>query len=103
MIKLGFVPLPMVLLLVWSGSFSMGAESTNAAPEFREVYDLIRDHLVGINDAELNRAAVQGLLSTLGQKVSLVGNSETGSSETPFLVSKSSIFDGPIGYIRVSR
>jgi C-terminal processing protease CtpA/Prc len=101
MTKLRIVSL-VVVLLTLAESFSFGAELPNSTPDFKEVYDLIREHLAEVNDVELNRAAVQGLLSTLSPKVSLVGKVEAPRKE-PSLVSKASLFDGPIGYIRVSR
>jgi hypothetical protein len=80
------------------------AAATRAAPEFQEVQSLIRKHLVGINDTELNRAAVEGLISELGPKVSLVTNSASGSSAADVpLVAKSIVFDDTIAYVRINR
>jgi hypothetical protein len=80
------------------------AEGTNAAPDFKEVYDLIRSKLAGQSDEDLNRAAVQGLLNQMHAKVSLVSNtSETNAaSENPPSV-KVAIYDGPIACLRVDR
>ena len=80
------------------------AEATNNTPDFREVYDLVRSHLAGETDADLNRAAVQGLLDQLHAKVSMVStNAETtGPSEGP-LLAKSLLYDGPVAYLRVRR
>src|ERR1035441_10119068 len=44
------------------------------APEFKEVYDLIRAHLAGMSEAQLNQAAVGALVSGLASRVSLVTN-----------------------------
>ena len=49
-----------------------GADTTNPAPDFKEVYDLLRTNLTGATDENLNRAAVQGLVSQFPGKVSLV-------------------------------
>jgi hypothetical protein len=103
MTKLGIVSLPVLLLLNLAGSFTLRGESTNAAPDFREVYSLIREHLTEVDETELNRAAVQGLLSALSSKVSLVGPAESAPAQNGLLVSKSSLFEGLIGYIRVNR
>ncbi|MDB6022954.1 MAG: Peptidase [Pedosphaera sp.] len=78
--------------------------NTNSAPDFKEVYDLIRTHLAGETEADLNRDAVQGLLHQLHSKVSLVGseNAPTASTDAPVLA-KSSLYDGPVAYLRVGR
>jgi hypothetical protein len=77
-----------------------GAET----PDFKEVYDSLRAHLAGVSEAELNRAAVEGLIAALGSKVSLVTNGTTqqGRGEEP-LVSKSDLMDGQIAYVRVEK
>ena len=97
-----------VLILLLAAVPGLKAEST-APPDFNEVFELIRSNLTGVTEADLNRAAVQGLLSKLSPKVSLV-TAESGSKpveeKSPgekLLVSKSSLFDGDIGYVRVSR
>ncbi len=49
------------------------AESeSRPAPDLQEVYQLIRAHLKGVTDSELNRTAVQALVSSLSPRVSLV-------------------------------
>jgi hypothetical protein len=74
------------------------------APEFKEVYDLIREHLAGMTEGQLNQAAVGALVSRLAPRVSLVTSAAAGGApgEAP-LVSKSSVFDGDILYVRVGR
>ncbi|MDB6111485.1 MAG: Peptidase [Pedosphaera sp.] len=80
------------------------AEVTNTAPNFKEVYDLIRTHLAGETQADLDRAAVQGLLNQLHAKVSLAaGPSETNSQPAAQLLAKSALYEGPIGYLRVGH
>jgi len=79
------------------------ADTTNGAPDFKEVYDLVRAHAAGISEAELNRAALKGLISALKPKVALVtNNAETAPVETA-LVSKSNLFDGDILYLRIGK
>jgi C-terminal processing protease CtpA/Prc len=74
------------------------------APDFKEVYDLVRAHLAGMSEGQLNQAAVGALVSGLGPRVSLVTNAAgaTAASEAP-LVRKSSVFEGDILYVRVGR
>jgi len=79
-------------------------EAEKQAPDFKEVYDLVRAQLAGVSEAELNRIAVQALISALGPKVSFVDqdSSKTTEGETP-LLSKSALYDGKIAYFRVKR
>ena len=74
------------------------------APDFKEVYDLVRAHLAGTSEGQLDRTAVRALVSGLAPRVSLVTNAVAASAagETP-LVIKSSVFDGDILYVRVGR
>jgi hypothetical protein len=79
---------------------------TNTPPDFKEVYDLIRAHLAGQSDEDLNQAAVQGLLDRLHAKVSLVSGksdatSDMGTQEP--LVLQTAAYDGPVGCVRVGR
>ena len=70
--------------------------------DFKEVYDLLRTNLTGVDAAGLNRAAVNGLLSQLDPQVSLVGEPAGAAAGTnaPGRV-KTAIFEGAFGYIRV--
>jgi len=79
------------------------AEDTQA-PDFKEVYELVRAHLAGMSEGQLDRTAVQALVSGLAPRVSLMTNAAAASAEgaTP-LVIKSSVFDGDVLYLRVGR
>ena len=75
-----------------------------AAPEFKEVYDLIRAHLAGMSEAQLNQAAVGALVSGLASRVSLVKNAAaSGAAGEAPLVSKTTVFEGDILYVRIGR
>jgi hypothetical protein len=78
--------------------------STNEAPDFKEVYDVVRAHLGGMSEDELNRKAARGLVTALSPLVSLVsnGNRTSGESEGPTLL-QTNIFDGDIAYLRIKR
>ena len=82
---------------------SIADTAANEGPDFKEVYDLIRQHVAGMSETELNRAAVQGLVNALGPKVMLVTNeaSETANSELPTI--RSNLFEGEIVYLRIKR
>jgi Peptidase family S41 len=80
------------------------ADGTNAAPDFKEVYDLIHSKLAGQSDEDLNRAAVQGLLNQMHAKVSLVSNtSETNAASEQAPSIQTAIYDGPIACVRISQ
>jgi hypothetical protein len=107
MMRVRINSLLVVLLVLAVGQAGLRAETKAEqaeGPDFKEVYDLIRAHLAGMSEGQLNQAAVSALVSGLGPKVSLVAKA-TGSSvaaDTP-LVLKSSVFDGDILYVRVRR
>ena len=70
-----------VLLMLAGGQAGLRAQpkaEDAQAPEFKEVYDLIRAHLAGMSEGQLNQAAVGALVSGLAPKVSLVTNAATG-------------------------
>ncbi len=73
-------------------------------PDYKEVYDLVRAHLAGVTEDQLNDAAVRGLISTLAPRVALVTNGAAAkaASETPVVKGKS-VFDGDLLYVRVGR
>ena len=75
-----------------------------AGPDFKEIYDLIRAHLTEMSEARLNQTAVKALVSSLSPRVALVTNGAAANARaaTP-LVSKSSVFEGEVAYVRVER
>jgi len=105
MIRLGFGSLLAGLVLVNAFSSSSLADTKDEAPDFKEVFELVKSHVSGLNEDDLNRAAVQGLLSALGSKVWLVTNSTSGkgpgTEARPLMAS--TVYDGEIGYLRVGR
>jgi len=79
------------------------AQTTNEPLDFKEVYDLIREHAGGVTEADLNRAAVKGLMQELGPRVTLVTNQPSESHPTVPSVVKSNLFEGDIAYVRIAR
>ncbi|TAK90310.1 MAG: hypothetical protein EPO07_20480 [Verrucomicrobia bacterium] len=77
------------------------AETTNPAPDFQEVFNLVRDQLKGADTAEMNRAAVQGLLQKFNGRVALAGDT-TGAAAVA-LVARTNVFDDGVAYVRVNR
>lgn len=96
MTKPGIYSLMILSLLVGVDSVAQ-----TGAPTFDEVYQLLKTRAVGLSETELNRAAVEGLVSELSPRVQLVLD-ETAKPAVP-TVSKSSVFDEKIGYIRVAK
>jgi hypothetical protein len=82
-----------------------GADTTNFAPDFKEVYDLLRTNLTGATDDNLNRAAIEGLLSRFHGKVSLVGGAADGSAipQGGTALSKSAVIESNVAYLRIGR
>jgi hypothetical protein len=74
-----------------------------ATPDFKEVYELIRAHLPDINETELNRTAVDGLVAALAPRVSLTADDFSSTNPPVALISKSALFESGIAYLRVNR
>jgi hypothetical protein len=85
------------------GSASLLAGEATPAPDFKEVYDLIRTNLPGLTEEQLNRLSVDSLLSALAPKVALVGPGDKSEGSEGPLVSRPTLFDGDIGYVRIHR
>jgi len=69
------------------------------APDFTEVYQLIRTN-ANVNDAELQRAAVRGLVSELSPRAQWITNTATQPSETE-IITRSSVFEDNLAYVRI--
>jgi hypothetical protein len=101
-----FLSLFTLTLTGWlAASCSLQADTTNPAPDFREVYDLLRTNLPGATDGTLNRAAVAGLVSQFPGKVALVGGPMDGAagSQGATALTKSAVIENNVAYLRVSR
>jgi len=104
MIRLGMRSILAAVMILSASPQRLPAQTTNDLPDFKEVYDLVRAHAVGLNADELNCAAVRGLLSQLASTVSLVTNGNPAiTSNTNALVTKSSLLDGDLAYVRIGR
>src|SRR5262245_56130403 len=90
-------------VLVWQTP-AFADETANTGPEFKEIYDLVREHAGGMSQDELDHAAAKGLLWALRPKVMLVTNDAAArtNASTP-VVTKSNLFDGEIAYVRIGR
>ncbi len=69
--------------------------------QFQELYDLLKTNLKGVTEAELDGAAVTGLVKQLGPRVAFVGDQAAGTGAAPMLTS--AVFDRHYGYVRIGR
>src|SRR5689334_18666740 len=103
MMRRGLVAGIALLGMLFGAAQSLIADTTtNEAPDYKEVYELIRQHVAGLSEAELNRAAVQGLVNALGPKVTLVTNEVVESNGESSAV-RSNLFEGDIAYLRIRK
>ena len=80
------------------------AETTNPAPDFKQVYELLRANLPGVTDTGLNSAAVTGLLSQLHGRATLVGGpGETTVSPGKKALVKSAVLESNVAYLHVGQ
>ncbi|HLX95736.1 MAG TPA: S41 family peptidase [Verrucomicrobiae bacterium] len=94
--------LPLAGLLAAGGS--LHAEATGPAPDFKQVYELLRANLPGVTDAELNSAAVAGLLQQLHGRATLVGGTPgMPLSPGPVEPLKSAVLESNVAYLRVGE
>jgi len=80
------------------------AGPANPLPKFDEVYQLLRAHLNGASEADLNRAAVEGLLDQLKSGAMLAGGAPGGEEASAgSTLGKSIIYDDSFAYFRVVK
>jgi len=80
------------------------AEAPAPPPDFKEVYDLIRSHLAGANETELDRTAVEALVDALSPRVALVTNTSKSTESSGGLpIGKSNLLESGIAYLRLKR
>ena len=93
------------LLLAASLAASLGgAPAASAPPKFQEVFELVRTNLGGLTPAEIESTALDAFLRQLDGKV-LIEEAAVSVPATPTVpaVSKSAVFDGIHGYLRISH
>jgi hypothetical protein len=98
----------LVLAALFAAGGSLRADTLvphGAAPDFKEVYDLLRTNLPDSTAEKLNRAAVEGLLSQFPGKVSLVGSAADGSviPQGGPALGKSAVIEGNVAYLRIGH
>lgn len=92
-------------LLVGLGWAGAAAPVRSAEPpRLEEVLPLLRQHLTGVSEAELNAAAVGGLLERLRPRVFLLTNPAPETTEAPPpLLARSNLFEGGLAVVGVGR
>jgi hypothetical protein len=95
--------LVMLLLCGWVGPIALAAEADQSSrPDYLEVRELIQTHLPEVTTAQLDDAAVQGLLEAFRGKVRLVDASGSAATETTNQFTVQSIEPG-VGLVRVQQ
>ena len=69
--------------------------------QFQELYDVLKANLAGVTEADLNQAAVAGLVNELGPRVSFVGDEAADTNVAPMLTL--AVFDRSYAYLRIGR
>lgn len=91
-----------LLAATFCSSLSTRADSgTN--PNFSEVRELLLKHMSGGTEAELNRAAVAGLIAELKGRAELLSDHPAVKPSTNALAGAAQRFDGEVGYVRIHR
>jgi hypothetical protein len=94
----------LLLLLILAASSAKAQVVSTNTPDFDEVFELVRAHLAGTTDSELNRAAVEGLLRSLRGKVRLLSGSDDPPAQTNGpAIAKASVLDDHIAWLRIAR
>lgn len=101
MTRTGLIWIVAAFAIVLFGQQGLNAQAKAAAPDFKEVYDLLRANVTGLTEADLNRAAVQGLLAELGSRASLVNNGAPDETTDSPAVARATVFENDIAYIRI--
>lgn len=77
--------------------------ATNATVDFKELYELLRAHLAGIDEPALNRAAAQGLLDQMKPRVTLIAPEAPAPDTNALPLADAAVHDRAYAYLRVAR
>lgn len=101
MLKLGATGLLLACFLS-SGLAAVTGAKTNSYPPFSELFDLVKKNLADASEAELNQAAVEGLVRQLAPQVRLIEDQATASASAP-LLTQTNLYESTYGYVRISN
>ena len=94
----------LMLLAILSAPPARVQAAPENAPDFDEVRELVRLHLAGTSDTDLDRASVEGLLASLHGKVRLVNTNDVASLRTnSSSIIKAQVMDGHVAYLRIGQ
>jgi hypothetical protein len=80
------------------------ADTTGLAPDFNQVYELLRAKAPGLTAAELNSAAVNGLLEQLHGRATLIGGPEkTTIPKSGAELIRSAVLESNVAYLHVGK
>lgn len=79
---------------------SLAEENSPTAPDFHQVFELIKQNLPDTAEGELNRAATEGFIGKLYPRVTLVRLGEKPELASPGLT-RSNVFDSSVLYLRI--
>jgi hypothetical protein len=89
------------LVVALSGSMAETTD-TRSMPPLEVVSELIRAHLPGVTEAELNVVLVQALVDHFHPRVAIVDSDSTEPLQAPAgVVSRTAVFERELGYVRV--
>lgn len=91
-----------ILLAAWTLAAVSLRAATNVAPELSEVLGLLRTNLAGTTEAELNQLAVDGLLTRLHGKVTLIGEAPAAAATNLPALARASILESNVAYVRLA-
>ena len=91
--------------MAWVGALTLFAPVRGAETmEFKEVFELLRANAAGLSEAELDRAAVEGLLAKVNARAWLLDPAKVSTTEADAApVSSKALFDENYGYIRIAK
>ncbi|MGD0814240.1 MAG: S41 family peptidase [Verrucomicrobiota bacterium] len=78
------------------------AAAAGTPPKFDEVYQLLRSNLDGVSQADLDRAAVKGLVEQFPGQVTLEGSNGAAIPPAANPLSKVAVYDDSYAYLRIA-
>jgi Peptidase family S41 len=75
--------------------------AANVGVNFDEIHELLRKNLAGVTDAELEQAAIHGLINQLHPLVTVVTNTGASTNQTP--LAATSVLEGAYAYFRFNQ
>ena len=79
------------------------AAPAGVLPQFDEIYQLLRSNLDGVSQADLDRAAVKGLLEQLPGQAMLEESNSAAIPTAAGALAKVALYDDSFAYLRIGR